>query len=192
MSQFEAMEGEEMEGAPPHVASEFFLWLWYQSETGQGRVELGEGNGAVEYWVDDRIAFRAVGEDKVSAIMTGDNPSLTPEAHAALAGGKVIRDVRLALRREDREYTVTLKAPRIEIAAAKLPALVKSGDEGEVLYERMFLYEELHFVLGGLFRAFAEARCGDDWRDRTLPDLRRWVAAQPGAMAALDADEASA
>ncbi|MDP2313006.1 MAG: hypothetical protein Q8P41_08880 [Pseudomonadota bacterium] len=180
---------EESQGAPPHVASEFFLWLWYQSETGQGRVELGSDAGTVEYWVDDRISFRAVGEEKVSAIMTGDNPSLTPEAHAALAGGKVIRDVRLALRKEDREYSVTLKAPRIEIAGAKLPALVKSGDEGEVLYERMFLYEELHFILGGLFRAFATARCDEAWRERTLPDLRRWVAAGPASGAGLDAGE---
>ncbi|MDP2305306.1 MAG: hypothetical protein Q8P18_04685 [Pseudomonadota bacterium] len=180
-------DSEENEGVPAHVASEFFLWLWYQSETGQGRVDLGETGGSVEYWVDDRISFRTVGEDKVSAVMTGDNPSLTPEAHAALAGGKVIRDVRLAIRREDREYAVTLKAPRIEIAGAKLPAMVKSGDDGEVLYERMFLYEELHFVLGGLFRAFAEARCADEWRERTLPDLRRWVAAAPGGAAGLDA-----
>ncbi len=188
-------EPEESEGAPPHVASEFFLWLWYQSETGQGRVDLGETGGKVEFWVDDRIAFRAVGEEKVSAVMTGENPSLSPEARAALAGGKVLRDLRLALRREDREYFVTLKAPRIEIAAAKLPGLVKSGDEGEVLYERMFLYEELHFVLGGMFRAFAEARCGDTWRNQTVPDLRRWVAAgtarsPDSAPAALDASSA--
>jgi hypothetical protein len=183
---------EEMEGTPPHVASEFFLWLWYQSETGQGRVDLGTDGGSVEFWVDDRLSFRVVGEEKVSAIMTGENPSLTPEARAALAGGKVLRDVRLALRREDREYAVTLKAPRIEIAGAKLPALVKSGDEAEILYERMFLYEELHFVLGGLFRAFAAARCADDWRERALPDLRRWVATRPGSTdGALDAPEAA-
>ena len=93
---------EESEGAPPHVAAEFFLWLWYRSESGQGRLDLE--SGAVEFWVDDRIAFRAVGEEKVSAVMTGENPSLTPEAHAALAGGKLIRDVRLALRR-DRKST---------------------------------------------------------------------------------------
>ncbi len=166
---------EEMEGAPPHIAAEFFLWLWYRSESGQGRVDLAEGS--VEFWVDDRIAFRAVGEDKVSAVMTGDNPGLTPEAHAALAGGKVIRDVRLALRREEREYSVTLKAPRIEIAAAKLPGMVKGGEDAEVLYERMFLYEELHFLLSGMFRAFAAERCADDWRERILPDLRRWASA---------------
>jgi hypothetical protein len=183
-------EEQEYQGAPPHVASEFFLWLWYRSETGQGRVDLGE-SGAVDFWVDDRIAFRAVGEEKVSAVMTGENPSTTPEAHAALAGGKVIRDVRLAIRREDREYAVTLKGPRVEIAGVKLPALVKSGDDGEVLYERMFLYEELHFVLAGLFRAFAETRCAADWKDTTLADLRRWAATQPGRGGPLDDEEAA-
>ena len=180
---------QEYQGAPPHVASEFYLWLWYRSETGQGRIDLGE-SGAVDFWVDDRISFRAVGEERVSAVMTGENPSTTPEAHAALAGGKVIRDVRLALRREDREYFVTLKGPRIEVSGAKLPALVKSGDEGEVLYERMFLYEELHFVLAALFRSFSEARCAADWSAATLPDLRRWVAVRPGR-GGLDGEEAA-
>lgn len=168
---------EEMEGAPPHVAAEFYLWLWYRSEVGRGHVEFEGEGGGVDFWVDDRIAFRAVGEDRVTAVLTGENPSTTPEARAALAGGKVLRDIKLAIRRADREYTVTLRGPRIEVSGAKLPSLVKGGDEAELVYERFFLYEELHFVIAQLFRAFAGERGGEEWRERTLPDLRRWVAA---------------
>lgn len=177
-----ARDEDELAGAPPHVAAEFFLWLWYRSEVGLGHVDFAGEGGSADFWVDDRISFRAVGEDRVSAVLTGENPSTTLEARAALAGGKVLRDIRLALRRSDREYTVTLKGPRVEIAAVKLPAMVKGGDVAESLYERMFLYEELHFVLAGLFRAFAEERCVLDWRDRAVPDLRRWAASRPGTL----------
>jgi hypothetical protein len=172
-------EEEELPGAPPHVASEFYLWLWYRSEIGRGHLDFEGEGGSVDFWVDDRISFRAVGEERVSAVLTGENPSTTLEARAALAGGKVLRDIKLALRRADREYTVTLKGSRVEIAAAKLPTLVKGGDVAEALYERMFLYEELNFVLAGLFRAFAEERAAEAWRDQTVPDLRRWAASRP-------------
>lgn len=170
-------EETEMEGAPPHVAAEFYLWLWYRSEVGRGHLDFGGEAGEVDFWVDDRIAFRAVGEDRVSAVLTGDNPSTTPEARAALAGGKVLREIKLAVRRADREYTVSLKGARVEVGGAKLPGLVKGGDEAELVYERFFLYEELHFVIAQLFRAFAAERTGEEWRERVLPDLRRWAAA---------------
>ena len=115
------------------------------------------------WWVDDRLSFRSAGEDKVNAVLTGDNPSTTPEARAALAGGKVLRDVRLALRRDDREYAVTLRGSGIQIAGAKLPALVKTGDPAEIIYERMFLYEELNWMVGAMFRRFAEERTSPEW-----------------------------
>lgn len=167
-------------GMPPHVAGEFYLWLWFRSDTGPGVLEVPDAS-PVQYWVDDRISFRIPGEDKVSAVLTGDNPGTTLEARAALRGGKVLRDVRLALRREEREYSVTLRGPGLEIAAAKLPGLLKGGDDAEVLYERMFLYEELHWMIGSLFRQFAEERTSPAWREDVLPRLRAWVASTPVA-----------
>lgn len=169
------MSDEQNDEISPHVASEFYVWLWYRSEAGRGKVELGPDEGAVEFWVDDRIAFRAVGEERASVMLTGERPSTTPEARAALAGGKVLKEIRLALRREDREYTVTLRGPRVAIAAAKLATQVKTGDVAEVLYDRMFTYEELHFVVAALFRRFAAERTAADWHDVVLPEMRKWV-----------------
>ena len=168
------------EGVPPHVASEFYLWLWYTSDLTGGTYALGDGS-SVQFWVDDRLAFRSAGEDKVSAVLTGDNPGSTLEARAAVRGGKVLRDVRLAIRREDREYFVTLRGPAVELAAAKVPGLVRTGDEAEILYERMFLYEELHWVIAQLFRRFAEERAGDTWRGSVVPAMREWLVARSGA-----------
>lgn len=172
---------EELERVPPHVASEFYLWLWYTSERSGGTLSLGDEQGELTFWVDDRLTFRGSGEDKVSAVLTGEAPSTTLEARAALRGGKVLRDLKLAVRREEREYAVTLRGGVIDLAGARLPGVVKGGDVAEVVYERMFLYEELHWILGALFRRFAEARAAPAWEAETVPALRAWSAGRPGA-----------
>jgi hypothetical protein len=174
-------EGQEAK-ALPHLASEFFAWIWYTSEQKRGTLELGEGAGAVDFWVGSRISFRAVDEDKARAVVTGESPSTTLEARAALAGGKVVNDLRLVLRREEREYEVTLRGPYLDLHNVRLPAQVKTAagaaekeNSDEILYERMYLYDELWFLLGALYARFAEERTGADWRTDTLPSLRAWV-----------------
>ena len=50
----------------------------------------------------------------------------------------------------------------------------EKGDPAEIVYERMFLYEELHWMVGMLFRKFGAARASADWSpfaDR----MREWA-----------------
>ena len=118
------------EGLPivPHLSGEFFAWLWWTSEQRGSSFDLGPPVGAVDVWVDERLAFRNAEETKVSAVMTGDNPSASLEARAALAGGKILQEIRLGLRREDREYFVTLKGPAMDLAGAQAAGqMVKEG-----------------------------------------------------------------
>jgi hypothetical protein len=179
------MSAEDSEGTPafPHLSLEFFVWLWYASEREGGSFFLGDELGRIDAWVDDRLAFRTADEDKVRAVMTGENAASTLEARAALAGGKVVADLRLNLRREEREYSVVLKGPHLDLQGAKLPAHQKGGED-ELLYERMFLYEDLWFCIGALYRVFAVERASPDWGRGTVPAIRRWVggaAADAGA-----------
>lgn len=164
-----------VEGLPvlPHQASELYAWLWWRSEEQSAVFDLGGDVGRVELWVDDRLAFRSPHENKVSAVMTGDDPANSLEARAALAGGKVLQEVRLHLRRDDREYTFSLKGPSMDLSRVRLPQQVTGGEEA--VYDRMFLYEELCFVLAALVRAFAAERSGPSWDGETLPALRAWV-----------------
>ncbi len=158
----------------PHVASEFYAWVWWASEQRGGVFQLGDELGQVDVWVDERLAFRSPEDTKVSAVMTGENPSASIEARAALAGGKVLQEVRLGLRRDDREFFVTLKGPAAHLQGLKLPQVVTDGD-AEVVFERLHLYEEAVLIVGGLFRAYAEARNGPAWGDEVLPGLRAWI-----------------
>ncbi|MBM4393068.1 MAG: hypothetical protein FJ090_18245 [Deltaproteobacteria bacterium] len=172
-------EGSRRDGAtellPPHVSADFYLWLWWKSEEENGKFAIDDGRGGVEVYIDDRIALRSTGEERPSAVLTGESPATTPEARAAVAGGKVPRDIRLYVRRDDRDYHVTLRGTRVSIAQAKLPAQVKSGDVAEVLYDRMFLYEELHWIVACLLRAFAAVRVTAAWREDLVPRMARWA-----------------
>jgi hypothetical protein len=166
----------DAEGLPivPHVAGEFYTWLWWASERQGSTFDLGSPIGTVDVWVDERLAFRNVDDSKISAVMTGQNPAATLEARAALAGGKVLQEIRLGIRREDREYFVTLKGPAMHFTALKLPQVVKEGGE-EVVYERIHLYDEVCFVISGLFRRFADVRTQPEWQADVLPGLHDWI-----------------
>jgi len=175
MSGQRSSDGGERSAGLPHLTVEFFVWLWFASERDGGTMSLGEPIGVVDVWVEERLSFRAPEEDRARAVFTGENTGSAMEARAALAAGKVVRDLQLHVRREEREYTVTLRGPHLDLAGVKLPPHAPEGED-ELLYERMYLYEDLWYVLGGLYRRFAVERVAPAWRAQTLPALRHWVA----------------
>jgi hypothetical protein len=172
----------------PHLVPEFLTWLWYASERDRGTANLGEEIGSIAYWVDDRIAFRDVESDKPRAVLTGENPASAPEARAALSGGKVLRELRLVLRRDDREFTCTLRGPHLDLQSVKLPQMIKGAAE-EVLYDRMALYEELYFMIAGLMQRFAVERASEVWVEQTLPGMRAWISGGSATPPEVDTDE---
>ncbi len=158
----------------PHLAAEFYSWIWWKSEATGGQFDLDEPLTDVEVWMDERLAFRRPGDTKVSAVLTGDDASTTLESRAALAGGKVLEEIRLRIRREEREFTVSLKGATIGISRARLPQVAHEAED-TALYDRMFLYEELNLIVQALFQKFSDQRVGEDWEDVVLPGLSEWV-----------------
>ncbi len=159
---------------PPHLAAEFLLWFWWRSERDATVFDLPAPVGRVEAWVDDRLSFRPPGGDRATAVLTGENPSATLEARAALAGGKVLHDVRVHLKRDDREYTLQLGGTTLDVRGLKLPKLPTENAE-EALLDRLDRYGEFHLVLQGLFAAFAAERTGPAWKQEAVPSLAAWA-----------------
>ncbi len=177
---------EEEQQCPPHLASEFALWAWWRAREGRGSIDLGE-NGSAEYWLDERIDFREVGEEKTVASVGGGDPSASGVAMAALAEGCLVKSIGLCIRREDREYSLRLTGPLLHRSGVKLPALVKSGDDGEQLYEAGFLFEELEFILSRMFTQFARQRSAPGWEAQGAMALRRWIGLELGRRFEADA-----
>ena len=164
---------EEETLLPPPVLADFLTWLWYVTEENDGRVDIGDKS--VQIWVDERLVFRDTGETSSSVSICTSDPSRAREAKIALLSGRVPKEMRLEIRIEDRSYNATLHGHDLALSTAKLPGLVKGGDPAEILYERMFLYEELHWVLTALFRQFSELRTSSAWWNTAVPAMRAWV-----------------
>lgn len=157
-----------------HVACDFLSWVWYETERTGGRLDLGPPLGVVDIWVDERLAFRDNSDDRPRAVLTGENPSQTLEARAALAGGKFLRELQLGIRREEREYSVTLKGALLDFSGLKLPP--GEAEEDSVIYDRMFFYEEIHSILSNLLRRFAEIRTSSEWEEGERDAMAAWIA----------------
>jgi hypothetical protein len=160
----------------PHLSTEFFTWLWWASEQGGGRLTV-DGEEII-LWVDDRLAFRLPSEDASRAVLTGADTARAAEAKAALAAGKVIKEMRLRIQWADREYGVTLKGARLDVGGLVLPALPEDGDEQDRLMIRMEAIEALWAVLGALYRRFAAVRVADEWHEQVVPGIERWLAGE--------------
>jgi len=159
---------------PQYLASQFYMWLWWASEASEGHFQLSEEQEAITLWVDDFISFRDENYNKTSVVLSGENPSASLESRATLVGGKIIDAIRVRINRDCRDFYVTLTGPEIKFKAVKLPVLI-GGDSQEALYDRMFLYEELSYIITELFREFCETRVSTEWSQVVEPRINEWA-----------------
>ena len=160
----------------PHLATEFFTWLWWATEQGGGRLDV-DGEEII-LWVDDRMAFRLPSEDASRAVLTGADTARAAEAKAAMAAGKIIKELRLRLQWGDREYGFTLKGAGLDVSGLVLPALPDEGDEQDRLMVRMEAIEALWAVLGAIYRQFAAVRTADNWTGEVVPAIQAWLSGE--------------
>ena len=170
---------------PSHVGPMFLLWLWWKAETGNGyynfKADESEDDvdidtlASIDLWVDERIALRNPDETKVVTVLTGENPSAAPESKVALSAGKVIHELRLGIRRDDREFYFTLKGPSLSLHNAKLPQIITESSGTEVALDRLALLIELEWVISLLFNDYAHERLSKDWRTDTAKTIVEWM-----------------
>lgn len=165
---------------PPHVASDFGLWLAWRAAEGR---TLEDEHGTLTHWLDGRLDFRRRDEERACVSVDG---ALGPAALGALAGGAVVRRVAIVLRRADREYRVTLTGSDLARRGVRLPTMVKGGDVAEQLYEAAFLYEEMEALLARLFTQFARERLA--WGTQGAEAIRRWLGVEVAQAFQFDAD----
>lgn len=158
------------------LGREFLTWLWYRSDTREGIFDVA--SGAVEVWFDAKLTLEAMGDVKEQNVCKSENPTETDEARAALLSGKQVAEARLRVIRDQKQWTMTVKADSLALSQVKIPALLSRDDE-EQLYERFYLMEELEDLFADLYREFITLRLEDDaWRDE-IHAIRAWVHQAP-------------
>lgn len=163
----------------PHLAPEFYTWLWFSSESAGGIFSLPDSDGVpIEVWVEERMAFRNPDAQKMRATVTGENTPQSAEARAALASGKIVHDIQLHLKTDEREYTLTLKGYGMDISGLKLPPHSGEGFEG-LFYERIYFVKDIYRILENLYVTFAQLRTSEVWVESIVPMIRKWLTGEP-------------
>ena len=163
-----------------HITAEFYIWLLYRAEVGDGEFDIGSV-GSVEILMRDKLSFQSPTEDKMRAVITGEDVANSAETKAALASGKTLKDVKLILRLEAATYSLSLRGGRLDIGGLKQEAHeaddapVDEDDSREaLLLLRMQEYNDIWSIIEQLFHVFAEERTSAKWT-KTLNQIRGWV-----------------
>lgn len=152
------------------MGREFMLWLWFQSEIREGRVEV-EDFGPCEIWLEGQLTLV---QEKEQTRLKGATPSTAPEAKEALRQGKMPTQARVRVERGELAFTFLLQADSLGLSGVRIPAEVK--DEGdERFYERMYLVEELEALVGAVFADFLAQRLSPAWEHAVAPAMRAWI-----------------
>jgi hypothetical protein len=156
----------------PTFASDFLLWVWWQTEHNFGSFKISDV--PTDLWIDDKLTFKAMEEKPIINSFSGGAPSTTPEAKLSILSGKGISEARIGMRQGDAEYAFTLRVREgdLEVRGLKLPTVVKDGTE-EMLIERAALIGVVHSVIGQLLVEYLSVR-SDGWA-KTDAAMQRWL-----------------
>jgi hypothetical protein len=69
---------------------------------------------------------------------------------------------------------VLLNGPDLTLTQLKLPQVAQDSNE-EAIYDRMFLYGEMCFILKSLWMDFANQRSTASWAVDVLPRIQEWL-----------------
>jgi hypothetical protein len=161
---------------PPHLASDFMLWLWRQSTVDDGRIALDDDGTKAQVWLEDRMVFRSTGSTKKIIVFAETHDEL-PEAKAAIRSDKTLAEVRVGLQvEEDLIFAFTLKGDMLSLHGLKMPSVVVDGADYQdgieaVIEERMGLLEVLETHLAKMFRVFAEKRLSGEFEN----EIRQFI-----------------
>jgi hypothetical protein len=155
------------------LGSEFMMWIWFKCDCYDGILDV-KGHGKLEVVFDDALTLEAYMAETERSDLKGGAPAFSPEAKTALRHGKRVSKAKLRIVKEGREWLFTLKAENLDVASAKIPAVL-SRDDDERFFERMYLLEELEEILERIYEEFLHLRLSSKWGALVLPAMYTWI-----------------
>ncbi len=157
--------------AKPFLAREFLTWLWHLIEKNHGAIQLSN-NQTIEMWIDDKLTLESTYTESKTNQLSGGNPAGSIEASAALRSGKLLKEAKLGIRTNDREWVFSLRSDDFIIKGLKLPSVITSEEERTV--ERLRLLKEFQNIVDNIYQQFFQIRTSDAWT-KIQKDLGDWI-----------------
>jgi hypothetical protein len=125
-----------------------------------------------------KLLLRAGSGDVTELSAKGVSAPYSAIVRFALQRGLLVHGARLQLTHGEQSFEVSLDAERFDVRAAKLPALLNEGDEGEERTERLELVSRLGRLIDALIEQFIKVRVSPGWNKTVVPELRAWFQAK--------------
>ena len=158
---------------------EYLTWLWFVVDEEQKTIkELAPEPVSLE--IGNRLVVENKKKDAAESItIKGDDAGLE-EGMLALRKGAVVTELNLVLKAKDQQWRFTLKGESLHFCGLKTPPTgpveAREDLEGAVL-EKAYLCDAGLQFMDKLFKAFITLRVSDDWANKVVPRLRRWMRA---------------
>ena len=158
------------------LGREALCWLLMKSESSEALCKVDKL--ALRVVFTGKLLLRAGSGEVTEVAVKGVSAPYSAIVRFALERGLLVHGARLQLTHGEQTFEVTLDAERFDLRAAKLPALLNEGDEGEELTERLELVSRLGRLIDAALAQFIQARVSPDWQKTVVPQLRAWFAEQ--------------
>ena len=166
------------------LGTEFATWLWFQSETERGTINLGkaEKNPQLEF-EKDLVLTSDFGEATASTLK-GDMPTMAPEAVAALVAGKKVKRAKIRITHDNATFLFTLNAENFDWGSLKVEVPPSLPFE-EAVPIRLKALDQFHALFQTLFSHFLDIRLDASRWKKVEKSMRDWV----GRKATAEEDE---
>lgn len=156
------------------LGREALCWLLMKSESSEPLCKVAGQPLRVVF--TGKVLLRAGSGEVTEVAAKGIAAPYSAIVRFALKRSLLVHSARLQLTHGDQTFEVTLDAERFDLRAAKLPALLNEGDEGEELTERLELVSRLSRLIDALIEQFIKVRAGPAWEKSAVPALKAWFA----------------
>ncbi len=156
---------------------EFLTWLWFMMENDfEGLSKLYEELSSFEMGNRLVLENRHTGAVEVVTIK-GDDAGLE-EAQLALKKGAMVSEINLSFNIGEQKWRYTIKGESLNISTMKVPETgpmeTEDDMEGGIL-EKIYLYEKGIELMEKLYNGFIKTRISPDWKNKVLPNIRKWM-----------------
>ena len=158
------------------LGRDFLTWLWFKSETNNGRFDL-EALGTAEVWFDGRVTLQPESDQDPEIITCIGANSRLSEARFALTKNKKVTQALVKLIMGDHEWTFALDSLWMNFKSLKSPKVLfdKEDDPDGLFYEKAFFMEQPIRAIDMIFASFIRLRTSPEWDAEELPALISWI-----------------
>ena len=159
------------------LGDEFLTWLWFIIENDQSFIRNWDSD-FVSLKIGNRIVLENRTNEGVERITIKGDLAGLDEGILALSKGAMVCELNMVYKTGENESKFTVKGESLNISSLSTPSTgapeTPEDAEGCVI-EKAYHYDQVITLLHNLYNHFIKLRISNDWTNKRLPAINKWV-----------------